>query len=362
MRRNILRVFLPLLLGTTLVLAGCGAEEQTLPAGIDQTGTGGNQLQQQANAVTIPDFSPIVSEIRPSVVTIDVDIVVLDVFNQPQEQQAAGTGWIFDDTGNIVTNNHVVENADNVTITLSDGRVFVTDSIFTDPLSDLAVVKINARNLTTARTGNTSDLDVGDWVCAIGNSLGLGISATVGVVSALDVSFQNEGELLTGWIQTDAAINPGNSGGPLVDTAGNVIGINSIKIQQTGIEGMGYAISINEALPIIQRLINEGEVIRPFMGITAQSVTPSIATRYGLTVQSGVLVASVSPGSPASAAGLQVGDVILAVGGTTISNLGELLRTINTYEIGDTVSITYWRNRSENTTDITLAASPSSAG
>ncbi len=191
-------------------------------------------------------------------------------------QEGAGSGWIIDSSGLIVTNNHVVEGANSITVTLEDGRNFSADTVRTDPVTDLAVVKINAQNLPPAlKVGDSSKLRVGDWVVAIGNSLGQGISATKGIVSAMGVSVSADTETLYDLIQTDAAINPGNSGGPLVNLAGEVIGINSIKVAQVGVEGMGYAISIKEALPIINDLVTNGYVTRPWMGVGLYTVRPN---------------------------------------------------------------------------------------
>ena len=305
------------------------------------------------------DMSQVVASIRQSVVAIDIEATTYDFFNQPQTVEGAGSGWIVDSKGYVVTNNHVVEGADNVTVTLSDGRTYPADKVMTDALTDIAVIKIDADNLKAAPVGDADELDIAEWVAAIGNSLGMGISATVGVVSALDVSLQESpGQTLHGLIQTDAAINPGNSGGPLVNTSGEVIGINSIKIAQVGVEGMGYAISINEAMPIIQKLIDVGYVVRPWLGINAYTVDIMVAARYNLAVDKGVLLADIVPGGPAEQAGLEIGDIIVSVDENEIDNTGELVEVINGYSIGKTVQITYWRGQSKNSTSLTLAESP----
>jgi serine protease Do len=309
-----------------------------------------------AGTLTIPE---VVSMAEPSVVAINVEITTYDIFNRPVKEEGAGSGWIISSEGYIVTNNHVVENADNVTVTLNDGRIFKAGSVKTDALTDLAVVKINASNLPALSVGDSSKLVVGDGVVAIGNALGQGTSATAGIVSALNVSLDtSNGQTMLGLIQTDAAINPGNSGGPLVNMQGEVIGIDSIKVAEVGVEGMGYAISINQALPIINALIEKGYITRPWMGIGITTVNDFVASLYGLSVNEGVLITSVVQGSPADKAGLKQGDIITAVNGQKITDTGELLNVISSSQIGETVKITYQRGDSQETASVTLAKSP----
>lgn len=195
----------------------------------------------------------------PSVVTIDTE-TTYQFFHRSFTQEGAGSGWIIDESGIIVTNYHVIEGADSIIVTLYDGRTFYVDpdTIETDPNEDLAVIEIDAENLPAATTGDSSELRVGDWVVAIGNPLDLGISAKEGIVSRLDVSLTVDGQLFDNLIETSAAINPGNSGGPLVNLQGEVIGITSAKVSDVGVEGLGYAISIDEAMPIIEELITSG--------------------------------------------------------------------------------------------------------
>jgi serine protease Do len=233
-------------------------------------------------------------------------------------------------------------------------------NIYTDAYTDLAVIKIDAQGLPALDTGDSNALNVGDWVVAIGNALGQGISATKGIVSALDVSLtETAGQPISNLVQTDAAINPGNSGGPLVDLDGKVIGITSIKISQVGVEGMGYAISINQALPVINALISDGKVVRPWLGISAYTVNAMVASYYNLPVETGVLITDVAAGSPAALAGLRSGDVITSVDGNAQSDTGALMTYINSLEIGQPVNITYRRGNNENTVRVTLAQNPS---
>jgi serine protease Do len=348
------------LLLASLATAGCSYKTTTTapntePPATDITTT----IEPSSPQPPLPSIAAVVAKVKPSVVAINVEITAYDIYNQPVQERAAGSGWIVSDDGYIVTNNHVVEGADSVTVTLDDGSVFPAATVRTDPLTDLAVVKIDAHDLSAVNVGDSSKLSIGDWVVAVGNSLGMGTSATQGIVSALDISLAtSSGETVLGLIQTDAAINPGNSGGPLVNLSGEAVGINSIKISQVGVEGMGYAISINEAMPIIQQLIQTGYVVRPWLGIGAATVDQTVAMTYGLSTDKGVLVTSVADGSPASQAGLMAGDVITALDSKETDNLAEFVKTLNSYQIGQTVTITYFRGNAQNTTQATLAKSP----
>jgi serine protease Do len=193
-------------------------------------------LVDSETASPFPDFVSVIAKVRPSVVAITTELSGYDVFGNSYTQQGAGSGWIIDKNGLIVTNNHVVDGAKSITVTLDDGRTFPAESVHTDPVADLAVVKIKAQNLPALQIGDSSKLNVGEWVVAMGNSLGMGISATKGIVSAVGVSLSvSPGETLYDLIQTDAAINPGNSGGPLVNLQGEVVGINSAKVAQVGV-------------------------------------------------------------------------------------------------------------------------------
>ncbi len=313
----------------------------------------------QSQAPVFPNIADVVARVRPSVVAINTELVTFDIFNRPSTQQGAGSGWIVDETGIIVTNNHVVEGAERVTVTLSDDRVFQAEMIRTDPMADLAVVKINAGRLPAAMVGDASKLRVGDWLVAIGNPLGLGISAKEGIVSRLGVLVSvSSGQTLYDLIETSAAINPGNSGGPLVNMAGEVIGITSVKIATVGVEGLGYAININTAIPIIDQLVKTGYVIRPWLGVVLLTVDEGTAMRFGLALNEGVLVTEVASNSPADKAGIEQGDVIVGFGGEGITNVQDLIQAIHFSQIGQRVGITFWRGDTKNTTFATLIESP----
>jgi len=315
----------------------------------------------ESDIQVLPSIADVVAKVKPAVVAINTEVVTYDFFNRPYTQEGAGSGWIIDSDGIIITNNHVIEGAESATVTLDDGRIFSVDinMVATDPLTDLAILKIDAENLPAVSVGDSDKLRVGDWVVAIGNSLGERISATNGIISALGVSLSvDSGQTLYDLVQTDAAINPGNSGGPLVNMAGEVIGITSIKIATVGVEGMGYAISVDTALPIIEDLVTIGYVIRPWLGVVLYTVDEGIATRFGLAVNQGTLLTEVSAGSPADKAGLEAGDVIVSFNSWEITNTDDLIQAIRTSHIGQEVEIIYWRDGTKYTTRATLIESP----
>jgi serine protease Do len=299
--------------------------------------------------------------VKPSVVAINTEVVSYDFFNRPYTQEGAGSGWIIDKAGIVVTNNHVVEGAKTITVTTNDGTSYTADvnAIATDPLNDLAIIKINAQNLPALKIGNTSKMRVGDWVIAIGNALGQGIRATEGIISRQDVSLQVEqGQTLYDLIETSAAINPGNSGGPLVNLAGEVIGITSAKVAQVGVEGMGYAISIDTASPIIQELVNKGYVTRPWLGLGLYTVDQMAVQQLKLSVVKGVLLVEVVAGSPADKAGLKEGDVITSIGGKEVTIVEELTKILHASAIGQPLEIKYWRGDQQNTVSVIPTESP----
>jgi len=309
----------------------------------------------------LPSIADVVALVKPSVVAINTKYTITDFFNQQSTQEAAGSGWIISTDGYIVTNNHVVADSEGITVVLDDGQVYDAEIVGTDPLTDLAVIKIEAENLPAAQVGDSSILRIGDWVVAIGNSLGLGIRATQGIVSRTDVSLQfDASQVLYGLIETDAAINPGNSGGPLVNLAGEVIGINSVKQVQVEVEGVGYAISTEEAVPIIEQLINDGEASHPYLGVSLYPVDQYVISNFSLTIDHGVFVVTVGDNSPAAEAGLQPQDVILSFNGQEIETMDDLVIGIRSAKIGQEVEIKYWRDGEEKTTTAILVKRPTS--
>ncbi len=307
----------------------------------------------------LPSIADAVATVYPSVVTINTEATTYSFFGGKQIEQGAGSGWIYREDGIIVTNNHVIEGAEKVTVGLADGRAFEAEKVYGDSVGDLAIVKIKANNLPVASVGNSTGLRVGDWVVAIGNPLGQGLRAKQGIVSGLNVSLSaDEGESLYNLIETSAAINPSNSGGPLADINGEVIGITSAKISAVGVEGMGYAISTETAIPIIEELINKGYVSRPWLGAQYKTVTTIIAMLNHLSVDTGVVISEVTSGSPADKADLKVLDVITSYNGEAVTTAEALDRVILSGQIGQNVNITYVEGKNTKTTTATLAESP----
>ena len=314
-------------------------------------------------AVTAPagkTLPQIVRELVPSVVHIQTEAVRLDMFNGPVPASGVGTGAILDNQGHVLTNNHVVEGAQRILVTLSDGRALEAKLVGGDVALDLAVLRIDTQGLIPMPLGTSSMLQVGDQVTAIGHALNLegGPTVTGGWVSALDRSIDVSPTItMSHLIQTDAAINPGNSGGPLINMAGEMIGINTAKLP-TG-EGIGFAISIDPALPIVQELIDNGTVQRGFLGISAINVDETLAMNFGLEVSAGIGVGSVAPGSPAKLAGLEPGDVIVTVEGQDIVKVSELDSVLVRYRQGDDINLEVYRGDTKSRITVTLGGRPS---
>jgi serine protease Do len=304
----------------------------------------------------------LVAEVAPAVVSIVVETVSYNWFWQAVPETGAGSGIVISSDGYIVTNNHVVEDANKVTVTLSDGRTFDATIVGTDAQTDLAVVKIDASNLAYLHllSNSLEQLSVLDPVVAVGNALALpgGATWTTGVVSNLGRSIEEEnGVVLNDITQTDAAINAGNSGGPLLDAAGQVVGIN-VAIASNA-ENIGFAISTDTIIPVVESLIAEGKVVRPWLGVSVMTVTSTVQQHYHLAVDAGALVISVSSGSPAYEAGLRAGDVITEMAQEDISTAGDLTTVISSHQIGDQVEIVYYHGNQQQTVTATLEESPS---
>ena len=360
-----------LLLGLMLNIAGCLIPLPQAPAPPTETqgnhtpvkppGVAWSPPAAQNSAPTLPSIADVVEKVYPSVVTISTEVVTLDFFYRPQTQKGAGSGWIIGKNGIIVTNNHVVENAKKVTVVLADGGTFQADpsNVYRDPVTDLAIIKIDATDLPAANVGDSTQLRVGDWVVAIGNPLGQGLRAKEGTVSGLRVSLPVEqDQTLDDLLEISAAINPGNSGGPLVNMKGQVIGITSAKISAVGVEGMGYAISIRTALPIIEQLITKGYVTRPWLGVTLYTVDQYVATVNRLSVDKGAAVTYIKPDSPADKAGLKQLDVIIRFQDKEVTTAGELLQTIYSSRVGEEVKITFVRGKDTKLTYARLIQAP----
>src|SRR5215471_2208430 len=245
-----------------------------------------------------------------------------------ERQQGAGSGFIISADGQILTNYHVVGDADRVTVKLNDGREFTAKTIGTDQPSDIAVIKIEAHDLPVLRLGDSDAMEVGDWVIAAGNPFGLTESITVGVVSAKGRSRLGIADF-EDFIQTDAAINPGNSGGPLINLQGEAIGVNTaIASRSGGYMGIGFAIPINMVKAIKEQLVTQGKVVRGYLGVRIQELTRALAESLNIEATEGILLADVSPRSPAAKAGLKRGDVILSFNGHAVQDPGQLRNTV----------------------------------
>ena len=290
----------------------------------------------------------IVARVLPSVVSITARRIEQDQFNKPVPKAGLGSGVIVDRQGHILTNNHVVEGFDEFKITLPDGRTFRGSLVGGDRYTDLAVLKIEGKNLRPLPLGDSSRLAIGESVIAIGSPLWIegGPTVTVGVVSGKGRSMEEpddpEQPMLHNLFQTDAAINPGNSGGPLLNLRGEVIAINTAIIPSA--HGIGFAIPINNAKPVLKTLLDSGRIVRPSMGVVAVSATPQLAFTNDLKVESGALVVRVEKGGPAEVAGLQPDDVIVAFGGKVVTDLHHFHALLADRKPGDTVEVTVWRD------------------
>jgi serine protease Do len=292
-----------------------------------------------------------------------------DPLDPNQLQQSTGSGIIFEKANGkayIVTNYHVIEGGTKIKVLLPTGngknREVDAKVLGSDQYTDLAVLEISDQYVTAvAEFGNSDTLQAGEPAVAIGNPLGLGESVTYGVISSPRRTIDAGNNVTTDVIQTDAAINPGNSGGALVNIAGQVIGINSLKIAQSGVEGIGFAIPVNDARPIINSLIQYGKVPRPYLGVELADLNQLSQDAWGIlslpnSVDSGVVIVKVAPGTPADVAGLQRGDVIVALDGNPVGSSSELRKYLyKNKKIGDKVEVTYYRNGQKRTATVTLA-------
>ncbi len=279
-------------------------------------------------------------------------------FPRKYRQMGAGSGFIISPDGYILTNNHVVANAEKVKVKLSDGREFKAKVVGTDPASDVAVLKIEAKDLPVLPLGDSDKIQVGEWVIAIGNPFGLTQTVTVGVVSAKGRS----GVGITDYedfIQTDAAINPGNSGGPLVNLKGEAIGMNTaIFTRSGGYMGIGFAIPINMIKVITEQLIKTGKVVRGWLGVVIQELNEDLAKSFGLSKPEGALVTEVAENSPAQRAGLKPGDIILEYNGKPVKNVAELRTMVALTKPGTKVKMTIFRKGERKVLEVTIGNQP----
>lgn len=330
-----------------------------------------------SNSQNIPNsFADLAEKLIPSVVNISTTSTVIEKTNPfpnqpfgdmfkdfgiPQERDAyaLGSGFIIDEKGIIITNNHVIDGAKDIVVQVNGGKEFKAKVLGADPLTDIAVLKINSDvKLNAVKFGDSDSTRIGDWVIAIGNPFGLGGTVTSGIISAKNRSLGQRGSFkdlrYQDFIQTDASINTGNSGGPLFDINGNVIGINTAILGLSGNVGIGFAIPSNMAKDVIDQLIEFGETKRGWLGVRIQEVTNEIADVENLDKPKGALVSSVAPNGPSEKAGIKAGDIIIEFDGQMINEMKELPTIVAKTEVGKKVKVKLWRDKKEITKIIVL--------
>lgn len=307
----------------------------------------------------------IVDRVGPSIVAIQTEVVGTNAFGNAQLGQSAGSGVVFDrrdDELLLLTNQHVIEGARAIQVTFEDGVIVPAELIGADPETDLAVLKLSRddfqdsadfERVKTVPFGNSSEVRTGEIAIAIGNPLGLGNSVTQGIISSEQREISTNGRSSVSLIQTDAAINPGNSGGALLNDRGELIGINTIKIADEKVEGIGFAIPINHAIPILEQLVENGEVARPYIGIIGEALGAERAESWG--VPEGVLLVRVLMGTPARDAGLKAGDIITEFDGKRITTMEALLGQLYFKKVGEAVTVKGYRDDSEFSVTLKLA-------
>ena len=313
---------------------------------------------KQVSGQTLMSPAEVYASTVNSVVSINCSSVSTNIFGQSVQSASSGSGFIITQDGYIVTNHHVVSGASSVTVTLYDGTEYPATVVGSDSDYDVAVLKINATDLQPVTLGNSSSVNVGDSVLAIGNPLGeLTFSMSQGIVSCCDRAINVDGTPFN-MIQVDASINPGNSGGPLMNLYGEVVGIVSAKYSSysdTTVEGLGFAIPIGDVQAIITDIMENGQVTdKPSFGITAGTMTEQMAAQYQIEQKSGAFVYSVNKGGAGEKAGLRMGDVITKVDSTDIASMEDLTAAKKGHKAGDTVTVTYFRDGSSHTTSLTF--------
>lgn len=382
--KSVLVPFISGILGATLVVGTCFNVPAIRKSLIGKNTTTAQSTQSinynniNTNLVSLSSFSDtgvaVAQKVLPSVVGIKVQYAVNSIFSQnTSTAMAEGSGVIISSDGYILTNNHVINSSETntnsfyslgeatkITVSLyNDDTEYSAKIIGTDQQTDLAIIKIDKSDLTAAKLGDSDSIQVGEWCMAIGNPLGMASSVTAGTISALNRKITDEDGKNYTLIQTDAAINSGNSGGALVNTNGEVIGINTIKASGTGVEGLGFAIPINSTKSITEDLIKYNKVKRPYIGITGTNITEStIKANPTANLVVGCYVRAVSEFSPAEKAGLKIGDIIIKADGTQVKTMDELNDIKNKHNIGDTMTLTISRNGKEQDVSITLAEQP----
>jgi serine protease Do len=365
------------------VIVGAGAALGVPRVASSFFGSSAPETPPAPPTVTLPDFRTLVERVSPAVVNISTKSGPHgpglegggggpgggDPFGEyfgpferffgpppgrPHRQRSLGSGFVIDDHGFILTNNHVVENADEILVKLSDGKELKAKVVGRDAKTDLALIEIDGGNgLRTVPLGKSDDLKVGDWVLAIGNPFGLDNTVTAGIVSAIGRKI-DQGPY-DNFIQTDAAINPGNSGGPLLNTRGEVVGINTAIFSRSGGNiGIGFAIPISLAMEIVPQLKAKGRVTRGWLGVMIQRITPELAESLGVDGTTGALVSEVVPDGPAAKAGIKQGDIIIEYDGTPVKDSTDLPRLVARTGVGSSVSVKVKRDDDEETFTVTV--------
>lgn len=359
-KKKVHMILAAVMTASVITFGGCSAGTAA-----DNNSSAASVAQQTAdNEANLSDArnTPVVRAAKlvgPTVVGITNKAVAHDWFNNPVETEGVGSGVIFRKDGYIVTNNHVISGAKELIVSLPDGRSLKGKLIGADEMTDLAVVKVDAKDLPAASFGDSDKIVVGEPAIAIGNPMGLEFkgSVTSGVISALNRTLDISDKRVK-LLQTDAAINPGNSGGALVNADGEVIGINSAKVAANGVEGMGFAIPINTVQNIINEIMDKGYVARPYLGVSV--FDPETAGRYGyqLNIDRGVYIFQLTLNGPCGKAGLQRGDIILKIDGEETNSVSDLRGKIAEKKVGDTVKVTFDRNGKEQSADVVLEEMP----
>ncbi len=300
----------------------------------------------------------VVEKVSKSVVNINTVRLLTDFYYQVHPVQGMGSGVIFDQKGYILTNNHVIEGAEKIAVTLASSEVIRGKRVGACVSDDVAVIKVDSKDLPSAELGNSDELRVGQTVFAIGNPFGLQGEPTVtkGVISAVKRSIRSERGLIENLVQTDASINPGNSGGPLVDVKGRVVAINTAIVPFA--QGIGFAIPVNNAKRCANEIITHGKVMRPWLGVSGLTVTREMASYYNLPIDRGALVAEVGSDSPAEEAGMEKGDIIIGFGDKAINSVDELVREVQKRKIGEKARILLIHNGQKTIADVTLGTTP----
>jgi S1-C subfamily serine protease len=300
-----------------------------------------------------------VEKVMPSVVNVSDVKLIQDAYLQVHPVQGVGSGIVIHADGYIMTNSHVVLGAREIQVTLQDGRTSRAQVRGIDVKTDIAVLHVGHHDLPVPQMAKSADVKIGQTAIAMGTPFGLvgGPTVTVGIVSALNRSIQTDVTFMEQLIQTDAAINPGNSGGPLANSAGKVIGMNTAVIQFA--QGIGFAIAIEPAMWVARQLMERGEIVRPWVGISAVDINPKIVAYYQLPIERGVLVTAVMRNSQAEKSGILPGDIITCIGGIDVTNVRDLIKVMNTHAVGDVVQLELVRGNQRLTGETKLEKAPS---